>query len=67
MDVVAGRRGVMKPPPFWRLWYLRRLDRRNCFHHHYRVMGGGESWIKAEIIDSRKLYTCRNCRRRWII
>jgi len=54
----------MKPASWWKLKYLHWLDRRNCFHHNHKT---GESWIETEIIDWRKLYTCRDCGRRWVI
>lgn len=43
-------------------WTLHK-EGKNCFHHDYR---SGESWIKSQIIDYRKLYWCTKCQRRWV-
>lgn len=45
-------------------WWLQRRERRNCFHHDINT---GQSWIKNEIIDYRKLYWCTKCTARWVI
>jgi hypothetical protein len=39
--------------------------RRECFHHNCAT---GESFITGRLVDlgRRKLFTCRECGRRWI-
>lgn len=46
-------------------WVMERIAGcRTCFHHDHRR---GESWIRSQIIDWRKLYDCGHCGKTWVI